>query len=160
MFPWNLFPFNKDAKSKMHGMKPADIQNYVQEMMDKMMPESLQKMNPQDMFKNITSANNGAPTNQSANKLFDYVVFETHYHCFIRIPIADEVWLKNMKIYYTSNQVIIQHIPKESDKHIITLPSIVRRKGSTATYKDNILEIKIQKSNEMNYSEIDVTEIQ
>ncbi|PKG23412.1 Hsp20/alpha crystallin family protein [Niallia nealsonii] len=159
MFPWNLFPFNKDAKSKMNGMKPADIQNYVQEMMDKMMPDSLQKMNPQDMFKNITSANNSTPTNQATNKLFNYVVFETHHHCFVRIPIADEAWLKNIKIYYTSNQVIIQHIPTEPDKHIITLPSVVRKKGSTATFKDNILEIKIQKSNEMSYSEIDVTEI-
>ncbi|GKU80859.1 Hsp20/alpha crystallin family protein [Niallia sp. NCCP-28] len=159
MFPWNLFPFNKDAKSKMNGMKPADIQNYVQEMMDKMMPDSLQKMNPQDMFKNITSANNSNTANQTANKLFDYVVFETHHHCFVRIPILDEAWLKNIKIYYTSNQVIIQHIPKESDKHIITLPSVVRKKGSIAAFKEGILEIKIQKSNEMSYSEIDVTEI-
>ncbi|MGP7815936.1 Hsp20/alpha crystallin family protein [Niallia sp. 01092] len=159
MFPWNLFPFNKDAKSKLNQMKPADIQQYVQEMMDKLMPDSMQKMDPQDMFQRMSPTNGNNQQNQTKVKKFDYVAFETHHHCFIRIPIVEESWLKVVRIYYTSNQVIIEHIPEQQDKHTILLPTTVRRKGSTAHYKDNILEIKIQKNNDMQFSEIDVSDI-
>ncbi|WP_445491132.1 Hsp20/alpha crystallin family protein [Niallia sp. 03133] len=160
MFPWNLFPFNKDAKSKLDHMKPNDIQQYVQEMMDKLMPDSLQKMDPQDMFKNMSQMKHSNQMNQTApGKKLDYVVFETHHHCYVRIPIIEEEWLKSVKIYFTSNQVIIEHVPQPQDKHTILLPTIVRKKGSTADYKDRILEIKMQKSTEMQYSEIDVSEI-
>ncbi|MFT8322341.1 MAG: Hsp20/alpha crystallin family protein [Bacillus sp. (in: firmicutes)] len=160
MFPWNLFPFNKDTKSKLNTMKPGDIQHYVQEMMDKLMPDSLQKMDPQDMVKNMSQMKNPGQMNPTEHKKkLDYMVFETHHHCYIRIPIIEEEWLKTIKIYFTSYQVIIEHIPNQEDKHTISLPTTVRKKGSTANYKDHILEIKMQKNNEVQYSEIDVSEI-
>jgi HSP20 family molecular chaperone IbpA len=158
MFPWNLFPFNKDSKNKMGQMKPADIQKYVQDMMDKLMPDSLQKMNSEDLFKNMTNMNTNQQ-NDSQSKKFNYLVFETHHHVYVRIPILEESWLERVKIFYTSNQLIIQHIPNHEEKHVITLPSIVKRKGSSANYKESILEIKIYKNIDIQYSEIDVTEI-
>ncbi len=158
MFPWNLFPFNKDTKNKMNQMRPGDIQNYVQDMMNKMMPESLQKMNSDDMFKNMSQmANNQQGTNQQK---FDYVVFETHHHVFIRIPIKEEIWLERVKVYYTSSQLVIQNIPELESKHTINLPSLVRKKGSIANYKEGVLEIMIQKNGQNQYSEIEVTELQ
>lgn len=159
MFPWNLFPFNKDAKSRMDQMNPQDIQKYVQEMMDKLMPESLQKMEPEQMFQSFSKGTNFRNDNINHAEKFNYVVFETHHHVYIRIPILDSSWLEHVKIYYTSNQLIIQHIPIFEDKHTITLPAIVRKKGSVALYKDDILEIRIQKNIDIHYSEIDVTEM-
>lgn len=159
MFPWNLFPFNKDAKSRMHQMNPQDIQKYVQEMMDKLMPESLQKMEPEKMFQSFSKGANYRNDNLNHAEKFNYVVFETHHHVYVRIPILDSSWLEHIKIFYTSNQLIIQHIPLFEDKHTITLPAIVRKKGSVALYKDDILEIRIQKNIDIHYSEIDVTEM-
>ncbi|KAB7673044.1 Hsp20/alpha crystallin family protein [Bacillus sp. B1-b2] len=161
MFPWNLFPFNKESKGKLDQMKPQDIQKYVQDMMDKMMPESLQNqtMNPESMFKNFSQARNMNNENVTKEEKFHYMVFETHHHVFVRIPIKDPVWLDQIKIFYTSNQIIIQHIPNMEDKQTITLPAVVKRKGSAAVYKDDILEIRIQKNSDIQYSEIDVTEM-
>ncbi|HWJ76728.1 MAG TPA: Hsp20/alpha crystallin family protein [Niallia sp.] len=160
MFPWNLFPFNKDSNNKLDQMKPQDIQKYVQEMMAKLMPDSLQNMNPESMFQNFSTPNNSHANMPHSNKdKFNYLVFETHHHVYVRIPILDPIWLDHIKIFYTSNQLIIQHIPKLEDKHTITLPAIVKRKGSAAIYKDDVLEIRIQKNIDIQYSEIDVTEM-
>ena len=159
MFPWNLFPFNKDAKSRMDQMNPQDIQKYVQEMMDKLMPESLQKMEPEKMFQSFSKEANFRKDNINHAEKFNYIFFETHHHVYVRIPILDSSWLEHIKIFYTSNQLIIQHIPLFEDKHTITLPAIVRKKGSVALYKDDILEIRILKNIDIHYSEIDVTEM-
>lgn len=159
MFPWNLFPFNKDSKNRMDQMNPQDIQKYVQEMMDKLMPDSLQKMEPDKMFENFSKGANFRNDNINHSEKFNYVVFETHHHVYVRIPILDSSWLEHIKIFYTSNQLVIQHIPSFEDKHTITLPAIVRKKGSAAVYKDNILEIRIQKNIDIQFSEIDVTEM-
>lgn len=157
MFPWNLFPFNKDTKNKMQQMRPAEIQKYVHDMMDKLMPESLQKMYTDEMFQNMSQMTN-RQTGAEPNK-FDYLVFETHHHVYVRIPIKEEIWLERAKVYYTSSQLIIQHIPDEESKHTINLPSLVRRKGSTANYKDGVLEIMIQKNTQVQYSEIEVSDL-
>ena len=159
MFPWNLFPFNKDSKNKMDQMKPQDIQKYVQEMMDKMMPDSLQNMNPESMMQNFAKTRNFQNDNITKSEKFNYLVFETHHHVYVRIPLIDPLWLEKVKIFYTSNQLIIQHIPNMEDKHTIALPAIVKRKGSAAVYKDGILEIRIYKNSDIQYSEIDVTEM-
>ena len=62
-------------------------------------------------------------------------VFETHSFIYIRIPIDDEDWLKNMKIFHTSNQSMIHGVPNDDDKHIISLPALVRKKGTTVQYQ-------------------------
>ncbi|WML60090.1 Hsp20/alpha crystallin family protein [Neobacillus sp. PS2-9] len=157
MFPWNIFPFNKDMKDKMQKMKPEEIDNYVQDLLGKIMPSNMRGgMNPQDFFSGFQSP---VSHQQSATGGLNSTAFETHDFVFVRIPIKHDEWIKNLRIYHTTNQLIVEHIPQHDDKHVITLPAIVRKKGATANYKDNMLEVKIPKNIDMQYSQIDVTEI-
>lgn len=153
MFPWNLFPFNKEAKNMMQHIKPEEIQKYVEDMMTKMNPSNFNNLTKDNINPGFASEN----TKNNHNSLVTSV-FETHDFVFVRIPIKNEEWIKNLKLYYTSNQLIIEHIPQFEDKHTVILPAVVKKKGSSATYKDEMLEIKILKNIDMQYSEINVTE--
>lgn len=157
MFPWNIFPFNKDSKSMLQNMKPDEIDKYVQGIMQKMMPGNLQgMMNPQEILNNFQT-----PMRQQESTVggLRSNAFETHDYVFVRIPIKDDEWLKQLKIYHTSNQLIIEHIPSFEDKHTVTLPAIVKKKGASANFKDGTLEVRIPKNVDLQYSQIDVTEI-
>ncbi|HYK71507.1 MAG TPA: Hsp20/alpha crystallin family protein [Pseudoneobacillus sp.] len=157
MFPWNFFPFNKKFNNPMGQIDQNDIEKFVKDMMNQMMPSHMQDIvNSQDWMKQKKKPEE-PPSNQGENPL-NYSVFETHHHVYIRIQIKDDAWLSQMKLYHTSNQLIIEHIPNDEDKLTIVLPSIVRKKGTTANYKDGILEIKLLKNIDMQFSEIEVTE--
>ena len=161
MFPWNLFQFNKEMQSKMQQMNPEEINQYVQMMMDKMFSSALpHNMNTQEMMKNFHpfQSTHGHSNSQEKDSDLKYSIFETHEDIFVRIQIDSEEWLKDIKLYHTSNLLILEHIPTKQDKHSIPLPSLVEKKGTTAYYKDGILEVKIVKSIDMQYSEVDITE--
>jgi hypothetical protein len=154
MFPWNLFPFNKDMKNKLQHMKPDEIDQFIKGIMGNVMAsQSGSTLNPEDGINHYQSqpTQKGNPLHSSA--------FETHDSVFVRIPIKDESLLKDLRIYHTANQLMVEHIPKRDAKHSITLPAMVKKKGSSAKYKDGILEIKLIKSYDIQYSQIDVTEI-
>ncbi|MBU8878900.1 Hsp20/alpha crystallin family protein [Bacillus sp. FJAT-29790] len=156
MFPWNLFPVNKDTKKMMQQVKPEEIDKYVKNIMGQMIPQHMQgMMNPQEYMQGF--GNQASPDVQTST--LPSSVFETHDHVYVRVAIKKEEWLKEMKLYHTSNQMIIEHIPELNDKHTITLPALVRKKGTTANFKEGTLEIKIPKNVDMQFSEIDVTEI-
>jgi HSP20 family molecular chaperone IbpA len=162
MFPWNLFPFNKDMKENLQKMKPEEINNYVQDIIGKVMPGNFRgMMNPQDMFNGFQpfSSSPSGNTSSGPTGTLNSTAFETHDFVYVRIPIKDEEWIKSIRIYHTTNQLIVEDIPERQDKHIITLPSIVKKKGATANFKDGILEVKIPKNVDMQFSQIDVTEI-
>jgi hypothetical protein len=164
MFPWNLFPFNKQMKQ----MDPNNMNQYIQDMMKNMFPNGLEgMMNPDDMLKgsqgfinpfNTMSDSEVDSANTSPSKNLQIHVFESHEHVFLRFPISDEVWLKQLKIFHTSNQAIIENIPTIGERQVITLPSLVKKKGATANFKDGILELKIPRSIDMQYSEVDISE--
>lgn len=157
MFPWNLFPFNKDMNNMFQKMKPDEIENYVQDIIGKMVPENMRgMMNPFDMMNSFQAPQGQQP---SASEVLNSSTFETHDFVFVRIPIKNEEWVKQMRIYHTSNQLIIEQIPQSDDKHTITLPAIVKKKGAQANYKEGVLEVRIPKNYDMQYSQIDVTEI-
>lgn len=157
MFPWNLFPFNKDMKESLQKMKPGEIDKYVQDIIGKALPDNMRgMMNPQDFFGGFQSSTSRQP---SSGNVLNSTAFETHDYVFVRIPIKNEEWLKKLRLYHTSNQLILEHIPEHDDKHTITLPAIVKKKGAAANYKDGILEVKIPKNIDMQFSQIDVTEI-
>ena len=157
MFPWNIFPFNKDMKDSMKNMKPEEIENFVQDLMRKIMPQNMMgMMNPQDLMNGFQSSVSQQP---QMTGVLNSSAFETHDFVFVRIPLKSDEWLKQIRIYHTSNKLIVEHIPEQEDKHTITLPAIVRKKGAAANYKDGVLEIKIPKNIDMQYSQIDVTEI-
>ncbi|MEH7014367.1 Hsp20/alpha crystallin family protein [Neobacillus niacini] len=154
MFPWNIFPFNKDMKNKLQHMKPDEIDQFIKGILGNVMPsQSGETMNSQDIVNHYRPQ----PT-QQANTL-NSTAFETHDSVFVRIPIKDESLLKEMRIYHTANQLMVENIPEKDHKHSITLPAMVKKKGSSAKYKDGILEIKLIKSYDIQYSQIDVTEI-
>ncbi|MFB6466154.1 Hsp20/alpha crystallin family protein [Cytobacillus sp. Hz8] len=163
MFPWNLFPFHNNNFQKMvSGMKPEEIDQYIQDIMKKAFQENFgSMMNPADLAHGFPLMNNQSPrqTNSNSSSKIQAAVFETHDYVYARIPVKDEEWLKQLRVYHTSNQLILEHVPEYDDKETITLPAIVKRKGSTAQYKEGTLEIKIPKNIDMQYSEIDVKEI-
>jgi hypothetical protein len=165
MFPWNSFPFSKEMKSKMQHMKPEEINQYVQNIMGKMFQSSSSnEMNPQDILKELQGfhpfhQNPDYASTPSHDGKLNYSVFETHDDIFVRIQIKTEAWLKQLKLTHTSHLLILEHIPEIGDKHSIPLPSLVQKKGTTAQFKDSMLEVKIPKNVDMQYSEIDITEI-
>ncbi|OLS34348.1 Hsp20/alpha crystallin family protein [Bacillus sp. MRMR6] len=153
MFPWNLFPFNKQMKDNLQNMKSEEIEQFIQGIMGKVMPSHLEgMMNPQDLRNTSQS-----PPSQQPN-MIDAVAFETHDCIFVRIPITREEWLKQLRVYHTANQLIIEHIPKEEDKHTITLPAIVKKKGASAKCKDGVLEVRLIKSFDTQFSQIEVSD--
>ncbi|MGE8206411.1 Hsp20/alpha crystallin family protein [Heyndrickxia sp. NPDC080065] len=181
MFPFNMFPFN-NKNNLMKQMNPQDIEKMVQNMISQFVPggEWQGGFNPQEMMGRATSMfQNGDQTQQnqtstetqqqtqsttenqkqpSTSTSFDVSVFETFDDIYVRIPIKDESWLKQVKIFHTSNQAIIENIPEQGQRHVITLPSLIKKKGTLAQYKDEILEIKMNKNVDMQYTEVDVTE--
>jgi hypothetical protein len=158
MFPWNIFPFNKDMKNMMGQMKPDEIDSYVNNLLEKMLPGNMKGMtNPQDLFSGMNFSGQQQPA--AAPGALNSSSFETHDFVFVRIPLKNEEWIKQLKLYHTTNQLIIEHIPEFDDKHTIPLPAIVRKKGSSANFKDGTLEIKLPKNIDMQFSEIDVNEI-
>ncbi|MET1179354.1 Hsp20/alpha crystallin family protein [Peribacillus simplex] len=155
MFPWNsLFSFknNSNQNEFMKNMQQSDVQSFIEKVFSQVIPDNMQGMMNQ---KN----DGGSQVNARSELPLHAEVFDTHLYVFVRIPIEDESWLKKMKLYHTSNQSIIEGIPEESDRHVITLPALVKKKGASAQYKESTLEIRLQKSFNTQYSEIDVSEI-
>lgn len=157
MFPFNFFPFNSKSKQMFNGMNQEQMQQFTQDMMGKMMSKHMDGVaNPFEMMKNIFP---DYPDQTASSTPLKYSIFDTHEFVYVRITITNEEWLRTMKIYHTANQISVEQIPNPNDKHSLTLPAIVKKKGATANYKDGILEIKIPKSGDLQYSEIDVTEL-
>ncbi len=153
MFPWNtLFSANKNQNNFLKNFQNNDVQSFIDQVFSEVMPEKTQE-----------STMNQGTSNQKYQNSVQYPlnanVFETHSFIYIRIPIDDEDWLKNMKIFHTSNQSMIHGVPNDDDQHIISLPALVRKKGTTVQYKDDILEIRLQKQVDIPYSEIDISEL-
>ncbi|MFS0637564.1 Hsp20/alpha crystallin family protein [Mesobacillus foraminis] len=154
MFPWNL---HEGIKKRVENMNPEEIDKYVQSMVAKMFPQNMEGvMNPQEWLKGIQGLQ---PDPGQAESRLNASVFETHEFVFIRIPIKDDAWLKNMKILHTSNQAIIKNIPQSGEQHTIPLPAIVKKKGAIASHRDGILEIKLPRSFHTQISEINVPDI-
>lgn len=155
MFPWNLFPFNKDMQNMLQKVKPDEVNGYVQEIMEKVLPGNMKgMMNSGDLLSQFPMGGQQQPASP-----LNSAAFETHDYVFVRIPVKNEDWIKKVRICHTSNQLIVERIPEYEDKHTITLPAIVKKKGAVATFKDSMLEVRIPKNVDLQFSEIDVTEI-
>ena len=153
MFPWNtLFSSHKNQNSFLKNLQHNDVQSFIEKVFEEAMPKNIQETMEQT-----------APVKERFQQAQVHPlkadVLETHSFIYIRIPIEDEDWLKKMKILHTSNQSIIHGVPNEDDKHVIPLPALVRKKGTTVQYKDHVLEIRFLKQVEMHYSEIDISEL-
>lgn len=136
-------------------MKPDEVENYIHDVMGKVFPPDMQKGNTGFGFPAMNEFN---PKEQPSTTGLNESVFETHDHVYVVIPIKNQELLKDMKITHTSNQLIIKHMPTWEEQHTVILPSLVRRKGSRANYKDRTLEIRFQKNLDWHYTEIDIQE--
>lgn len=156
MFPWGMFPFNQDElKNIAEKMNPTDIQSYISEMIKKYISPHMENSSSPYQF----HTNNKPPDSETEKQQkFHVDVFETFDHIFIRIQLPDEETHKQLKIFHTSNQAIIENLPEPGKRHTIVLPTLVKRKGATALVKDLILEIKIPKMDDMQLTEVDVSE--
>jgi hypothetical protein len=156
LFPWNMLPFDKNSQRKFLEMKPEEIENYVQQMMGKMLQPDMKGMfKPEEWLKGMQQQDT-SPSDKPTNKL-NAEIFETHDFVYVRVPLKNDAWLNQMKMFYTSNQVIIEHIPDFSDKHTIVLPATVKRKGASATHRDGVLELRLPKIVDLQFSEIDIS---
>lgn len=155
MFPWNFTPFNKDTLKKLQQMKPDEVEKYVNDMLGKVMPPEMQGMNF-SKGTNPFNINATQPEEKNNNGEIQAQVFDTHDDVFVIIPVKERSDLEMMRIYHTSNQLMIEHFPKSDDKHTISLPAVVKKKGSRASFKEGTLEIKLPKSIHTQYTEIDI----
>lgn len=74
-------------------------------------------------------------------------LFEILGFVVIRTLIPEDVNEKDIRILITTTHVTIKGDPSGND-HIIPLPQGSKKEGSTAVFKDRILEIRIPKENE------------
>lgn len=154
MNPWNLlFPFQKYMKNFSTGPGTKDMESFMNNMFETI---SKSNFNPKD--KDESSANREKKLKKHYSDSGPEL-FETHSDVYVRIPIKNTAILKHMKVYHTSNTSIIEGYPKPEDRHVFTLPAIVKKKGGSAQYRDGMLEIKLAKAADLQYSEIHVTEL-
>lgn len=155
MNPWNiLFPFQKYMKNFTGTDQSKEMEEYMLKMFKSLQNGDLGQM--MNTTSEATATTNEKDTQQGK---LPATIFETHSDVYVRLSIKDSTQLKRMKIFHTSNLLIIEDIPELTDRSTYTLPAIVKKKGSTALYKDGTLEIKLQKINDLQFSEINITEI-
>jgi len=151
MFPWGMFPFNEDIKKLTEQLNPSDVHSYVNDMMKKLMKNS--------PMENMTSQqSNNMKDPQMTNHEPSAQVFETFDDIYIRVHLSAEISLSQLRIFHTSNQAIIENLQGEGSRQVFTLPSLVKKKGASAQVKNQILEIKIPRSDDLQYTEITVSE--
>lgn len=161
MFPWNFFPFDKDIQSKVKNMKPEEVNQFVQNIMGKVFESAMpNSMNPQEMMKLFQPSSETQEKRTTAGEsTINYSLFETHDYIYVRINMDTDEWLTRLRLSHTSNLLLLENIPENGHKHSIPLPSLAKKKGTTANYKDKTLEVRIPKDIDTQYSEINVTDI-
>lgn len=128
----------------------GNINKYVQEMITQSMAHSTDNNYVTDIF------NEEKRKPEHTDSSLNVSTFETHDHIYVRVHIKDESQLSTIKIFHTSNQLIIEGLPFLEEKHVVTLPSIVKMKGAISEYRDDYLQIKMVKKIDLQFTEIDV----
>ncbi|MFQ3545971.1 Hsp20/alpha crystallin family protein [Halobacillus rhizosphaerae] len=144
----SLFPFGEDVDKWMKASQSNDIHKFVNGVLSNSMPKGLAQM---PGFSNMGFSNMGAEQAK-----LNETVFDSHDHVYVKIPIHDPSSLDSLKIYHKSYQLIIEGVPYKGDLHTITLPSLVRKKGTVARYRDNELQIRLPKKIDTQYSEVNI----
>ncbi|MGE7187277.1 Hsp20/alpha crystallin family protein [Peribacillus sp. NPDC006672] len=154
MLPFSqLFSPLKNGIQKWVNQPHEEINKYINEAFSKSMNGSLQN----DFVREAMGIFEQPLTEQeNSSQKLDVAKFETHDHVYLKIHVKDPTVLSNVKVFFTSNQSIIEGIPKENDRHVITLPSIVKSKEAKAEYRDHYLQIQIPKKVDTQFTEIDV----
>jgi len=146
MADFNSFnPFDKNMQQWMKHLQENSIEDYIQDILSKSIPSTYQNFNP--LKGNFWEGENKSDSiNES--------VFETHDDVYIIIPIPNSMMHNQLKVYHTSNLAIVEGIPTSESRNIITLPSLVQQRGGTASIKNNILQIKLLKNVDTQFTEL------
>ncbi|MEK3808599.1 spore gernimation protein GerT [Metabacillus sp. SLBN-84] len=151
MFPWNKkFPFNQSdgqMPDAFKNMNPKNVEDYIQTIMGNVFGEGFQTQFPYQ--------GNVAPAKTQQTVSRKPELFETNDHIFVKISASEEQ-ASTLRIQHNSNQLFIMNYPENGKQEKIILPSLVRRKGTKASYKNGVLEIRLQKNEDLQMSEIDV----
>lgn len=157
MFPWKKnFPFNQSGQmpESFKNMNPKNVEDYIQNVMGNVFGEGFpqqfpfQGSMPGNMPGNMVQSSKQAQTSTE--------LFETNDHIFVKVQASDEQ-LKNLRVQHSSNQLFILDYPSKGEQKKLVLPAIVKRKGTKASYRNGILEIKLQKNEDLQISEIEIT---
>ncbi|WP_027409034.1 Hsp20/alpha crystallin family protein [Anoxybacteroides tepidamans] len=157
MFPFlSFFPFQEGIQKWLRHTQASDIEQHVQRSIAESIANSMHMYEQNtEMLKRLFTPSRSSSPHRSHPKL-DIDVFETHDDIYVKIPLSSSSMLDTMKIFYTSNQLIIEGIPSPDDRHTITLPSLVKKRGASTSYKEGVLQIKIPKRVDFQFTEIDV----
>jgi HSP20 family molecular chaperone IbpA len=133
-------------------MNTNGVEEYVQKTMSSMFSGSMP-----DFFKDQDVLQSFAPNgSSSSSSKLETKVFETFDDCIVQVTVPDRSLLRQLKVFHTPYQCILEWFDGEPQREEIRLPSSVRRKGTTAVYRNGTLEIKMPKHSHMPISEIDV----
>ncbi|MFC3886098.1 Hsp20/alpha crystallin family protein [Bacillus songklensis] len=156
MFPFGNFPHQKYIEQFLKQMNTNGIDEYVKNMMSSASTGSMPDFfKNHEFFKSRQDNNFSSPSSSSPPKL-DAHVFETLDECIVQVKIPDKSMLHQLKVLHSPYHCIIEWVDEEPCKEEIKLPCSVRRKGTTAVYRNGILEIKMPKYPHMPVSEVDV----
>lgn len=163
MFPWNLNGNLQDYIKQFTNVKPNEVDDFIKKILSSHVPF---QASPQPDMKSReqkpSTLTNKEPTinpNNSTkhkNESLEIKVFESHEDVFVHFPLKNKNDVKAGKIFYNSNQLIIKDIPNIGDKHKVLLPAIVQQRGAKINYKNGILQIKIPKADDLQFTEIDL----
>lgn len=142
-------------------MSQEELTKYMEGMFGKIFsPDTAELFNWNDVINNMGAPQGGntstASSSSATSGSLSYELFETHHFIFIRIPIEHNEWLERIRIFHTANELYIENIPGKTDKHTVSLPTMVKRKGTKTQYKEQILEIQLEKVSDHQYAEINV----
>jgi len=163
MFPWSNFENFNDYVKQLMNLRPNEIDQYVKKMIESNilnnMPYAPPSNTTQKSRENTppTFTNKAVPVeSNTALEFNDIKVFESHEDVFVQFPVKNKNDLQAGKIYYNSNQLVIKDIPNIGDKHKVLLPAIVQQRGARIHFKNGILQIKIPKADDIQFTEIDL----
>ncbi len=156
MFPWNLFPNNKQQMPDwMKYLNQSGLEKQMEQLLSMLSPEqfgSLMKQGLSSDQREEAEQENEPPSRHKPER------FETHDYVFVRLPIPEDE-LPHLKLYHTNNRIILQGLPPNREESLTyPLPCLVKKKGAKSSYKDGILEIILFKIPDTQYSEISVPE--
>lgn len=154
MFPWNWFFTNENLSNDwMKQLNPADVEQFIQEMMKKTIPPNWHQTHPfSSQFEKQDPPSPEKETSPPSPPI-PIEVFETFDYVFLRLRLKEE-WLQHLKIHHTSQKAIIYNVPEMGERQEIVLPALVKRKGAKAEFQDGILEICFLRMEDWQISEI------
>ncbi|QOQ53421.1 Hsp20/alpha crystallin family protein [Bacillus amyloliquefaciens] len=152
MFDWNrYFPFqNQFSKETFKNADPKDVETYVNRVMESVFGADYAGQFP---FRDPMSKKAEPVEAEPPKPEID--MFETSDHVFVKIP-AEQDELDQIRIKHTSHSLVVENSSLAEGKKEIVLPSLVKRKGTKAVYKDGMIEVMFSKQEDYNLSEVEI----